>query len=250
MMGGYPGTTNIYRFLRDSDILDRLARREMIDDIAQASGEVVTLGLRQENFAQLPADIYAVVWTAAGGFGDPMERDPELVFEDWRNGAVTLASARDIYGVVIEEGAARLDDAATRILRAETRRARVARAARPRPRRLVGPELMRITENLTVRIENEAPHHCCAKCDSDLGPARDSYKDHCLREDRPIQHAVPLAGDPHRYIDADPQFRQFFCPGCGTLIENEVAITTDPVLRDIEIEFDADSLRRPRAAAE
>jgi N-methylhydantoinase B len=250
MMGGYPGTTNIYRFLRDSDILARLARREMIDDITQADGEVVTLGLRQENFSQAPADIYAVVWTAAGGFGDPMERDPALVFEDWRNGAVTLGSARDIYGVVIDAAAARLDEAATRALRAATRRARVERHAGARPRRLAGPELMRITDNLVVRLEDDAPHHCCAKCDGDLGPAQDSYKDHCLREDRPIQHAVPLAGDPHRYIDAEPQFRQFFCPGCGTLIENEVALATDPVLRDIEIEFDAATLRRPRAAAE
>jgi acetone carboxylase gamma subunit len=30
-------------------------------------------------------------------------------------------------------------------------------------------------------------------------------------------------------------FRQFFCLGCGALIENEVALDTDPVLRDIEV---------------
>ncbi len=95
MMGGYPGTTNIYRFVRNSDILERLARRDMVEDIAQVKGDVVTLGLRQENFEQLPSDVYAVVWTAAGGFGDPMERDPEHVREDFSNGAVTLDSARE-----------------------------------------------------------------------------------------------------------------------------------------------------------
>ena len=51
----------------------------MVEDIAQVQGEIVTLGLRQENFEQHPADVYAVIWTAAGGFGDPMERDPEMV---------------------------------------------------------------------------------------------------------------------------------------------------------------------------
>jgi acetone carboxylase gamma subunit len=30
-------------------------------------------------------------------------------------------------------------------------------------------------------------------------------------------------------------FRQFFCPGCGALVENEVARESDEVLRDIEL---------------
>ena len=248
MMGGYPGTTNIYRFVRASDILERLARREMVDDIAQVRGETVTLGLRQENFEQLPADVYAVVWTAAGGFGDPMERDPELVFADWQSGAVSGAAARDIYGVVIAGEA--LDAAATAALRKTVRRDRIARAQRTPPRRLTGPIALVITDNLRIRIEGGTPHHSCAKCDADLGPTRDNYKDHCLREDQPVAHAVPLSGDPHRYIDAEPQFRQFFCPGCGALVENEVALATEPVLHDIAIVVDESSLSRPRAAAE
>jgi acetone carboxylase gamma subunit len=65
-------------------------------------------------------------------------------------------------------------------------------------------------------------------------------------EVRAIAHAVPLSGDPHRYIDADPEFRQFFCPGCGALIENEIAVSTDPVLHDIAIDINT----RLRAAAE
>ncbi len=246
MMGGYPGTTNIYRFVRGSDILERLQQRAMVEDIAAVKGEAVTLGLRQENFEQRPSDVYAVVWTAAGGFGDPMERDPALVLEDCRNGAVGAAAARDIYGVVLAGDG--VDEAATRALREGTRRDRIARANRPRPRRLAGPVALRITDNLTVRIEGGVAHHCCAKCDADLGPAHENYKDHCLREDRPIAHAVPLSGDPHRYIDAEPQFRQFVCPGCGALIENEVALAGDPVLHDIAIVPDADALGRAQAA--
>jgi acetone carboxylase gamma subunit len=38
-----------------------------------------------------------------------------------------------------------------------------------------------------------------------------------------------------RYIDPDPVFRQFFCPACGRLIENEIALAGDPVLQDIQI---------------
>jgi N-methylhydantoinase B len=246
MMGGYPGTTNIYRFVRNSDILARLGRRDMVEDIADVRGEVVTLGLRQENFSQHPADVYAVVWTAAGGFGDPMERDPEHVFDDWQNGAVTLASAREIYGVVIDETARSLDRAATKALRQATRRSRIEGAGKAPPR-LSGTVALRITDNLVIRAERDGAHHACAKCDADLGPTRDNYKDHCVATVRPVSHAVPLAGDPHRYIDDAPEFRQFFCPGCGALVENEIAIASDPVLRDIAVEIDTSA---QRAAAE
>jgi N-methylhydantoinase B len=235
MMGGYPGTTNIYRFVKNSDVLERLKRREMVDDIAQVEGDIVTLGLRQENFEQGPSDVYAVIWTAAGGFGDPMERDPALVAEDWSNGAVTLAAARDIYGVVIDETARTADLAATASLRAATRRARVERAEAPPPKKLSGEVLLKVTDNLVLRDEHDGPHHACVKCGADLGPAQENYKEHCLYEVRPIAHAVPLSGDPKRYIDAVPEFRQFFCPGCGALVENEVALSSDPVLHDIEL---------------
>src|SRR5258708_5160476 len=222
MMGGYPGTPNRYTFIRDSDILDRLQRREMVEDALEAKGEEVTLQLRQENFEQHASDVYAVVWSAAGGFGDPMDRDAEHVLEDWRNGAVTLAAARDIYGVVIDDKAGVLDLKATKAPREDTRQKRGA-GIRVEPPKVARPSV-RVTENLLVRLDRPTPHHCCAKCDSDLGPTRDNYKDHCLREDNQIQRSSPPVGDPKRFIDDEPVFRQVFGPGCATLTENEIAV--------------------------
>src|SRR5262249_35847572 len=158
---------------------------------------------------------------AAGGFSDPMERNPHAVLEDWENAAVTAETASKIYGVVIDEDTARLDVQATKALRAGRRRARVE--DRIKPRRLTRAAALQLTENLVIRIEGGTPHHCCSKCDADLGPTSGNYKDYCIREDNAITHAVPLTGDPHRFVDAEPVFRQFFCPGCGALIENEVA---------------------------
>src|SRR5260221_23558 len=74
MMGGYPGTPNRYTFIRNSDILERLKRREMVEDAQEAKGEEVTLQLRQENFEQHAADIYAVVWSAAQSATSPTSR--------------------------------------------------------------------------------------------------------------------------------------------------------------------------------
>ena len=56
-----------------------------------------------------------------------------------------------------------------------------------------------------------------------------------MRRESDIGTANPNIGDYRRYIDDTPVFRQFFCPGCGALIENEVARADDPVLRDIEL---------------
>ena len=40
-----------------------------------------------------------------------------------------------------------------------------------------------------------------------------------------------------KLVDPLPQFRQFSCPGCGLLIENEIAIAEDPVLKDVELKL-------------
>jgi acetophenone carboxylase len=95
--------------------------------------------------------------------------------------------------------------------------------------------LFQATENISVRLDGGTAYQCCSRCNTELGPVSENYKLHCVRQDNAVNHATPLAGDPHRFIDALPVFRQFFCPGCGALIENEVAADGDPILRDIMI---------------
>jgi len=94
-----------------------------------------------------------------------------------------------------------------------------------------------VTDNLELRREDGGLRTACAKCAADLGPARDNYKDACVRREADISAANPNIGDWRRYIDDRPVFRQFFCPGCGALVENEIARADDEVLRDIEIDL-------------
>jgi N-methylhydantoinase B len=60
----------------------------------------------------------------AGGWGDPLERDPEAVVKDVRNELISLAAAAHDYGVVIDTHNWKVDDAATQRRRAEIRAAR------------------------------------------------------------------------------------------------------------------------------
>jgi N-methylhydantoinase B len=74
--------------------------------------------------------VMRVVTTGGGGWGDPLEREPERVLRDVVQGKVSAEAARADYGVVVRwdesegEVAYALDDAATARLRAELRAAR------------------------------------------------------------------------------------------------------------------------------
>ena len=51
-----------------------------------------------------PGDIVHVASGGSGGWGDPLERDPEAVVRDVRSGFVTDDEASESYGVVLENG--------------------------------------------------------------------------------------------------------------------------------------------------
>jgi N-methylhydantoinase B len=65
--------------------------------------------------------------SGGGGFGDPLERDPQLVLEDVKDELITIEAAREFYGVVIEEIDAeaceyRINEEETRKLREELKK--------------------------------------------------------------------------------------------------------------------------------
>jgi N-methylhydantoinase B len=64
-------------------------------------------------------DLFRHEVAGAGGWGDPLERDPALVLKDVRNEFVSRAAARIDYGVVIEGDD--VDEAATSALRRQMR---------------------------------------------------------------------------------------------------------------------------------
>ena len=77
----------------------------------------------------VPGDYFTRPSAGGGGFGDPLERDPEAVLRDVEDGYVTIAGARRDYGVVVEEidievCEYQLDLEATRSVREEIRASR------------------------------------------------------------------------------------------------------------------------------
>ena len=236
MMGGYPSTTNAYTFVRDSDILERMGESRLIEDASEVDGKPVLLQLRQENFTQNAADVYAVRWSGGGGFGDPLRRDPERIAHDLEHLNITPEAARDIFGAVLD-GDEQVDAAATLERRARIRAERLERLGNGNGAREIHKDEAAFPagDNLAVYGTGGGARWACAHCAADLGPLADNYKDVCLREDQPVSRSNPLVGDPADFIDDAVAFRLFYCPSCGSQIDNEIAVDSDPVMRDIEL---------------
>jgi len=87
-------------------------------------------------FSDVPigeGDEFSRPTAGGGGFGDPLERDPNLVIEDIKDDYVSVARAAKDYGVVVTTIDAELcdyavDEAATAALRATIRAERVTNA--------------------------------------------------------------------------------------------------------------------------
>ena len=69
-------------------------------------------------------DVYYTHWQGGGGYGDPLLRDPAAVLDDVLDGFISARSAREHYGVAIDNTC--VDQAATEALRAELRAQRAS----------------------------------------------------------------------------------------------------------------------------
>jgi N-methylhydantoinase B len=66
-------------------------------------------------------DVFRHVLAGAGGWGDPLERDPAAVLRDVRNELLSLEKAAAEYGVMVDPGIWSVNAAATERQRAEIR---------------------------------------------------------------------------------------------------------------------------------
>jgi len=106
---------------------------------------------------------------------------------------------------------------------------------------------VRITENLSIDLSTE--EWCCVACNHRLAPARTNYKTGCLVAEVPMDEAPPplvegqaLSFTPHADFC---RLVEFYCPACGTVLENEYLPPGHPLTHDIELDIDALKARHP-----
>ena len=103
---GFGGATNQFTVRRDGVELEPSPVPAKVSGFSLRSGDVVV-----------------VRTSGGGGYGDPLERDPNLVVDDVRRGLISPQKAREVYGVAVSDG--RMDSSLTADLRNTIRSNRV-----------------------------------------------------------------------------------------------------------------------------
>ena len=197
LAGGAPGSQVRQRFgtgvLRDGAFRAPAGT----GDAAELGGSWQELGPKQGLMPMTREDVVALLWQGGGGFGDPLERDPEAVRRDIDAGRVTETSAAEIYGVTG-------DDESTRALRVTIRSARLGCPAadpmRAKDGRPFGDALR------LRRIDEEWVVVCC-KTPLSTGSTR--WRSGALGQ----PFAMPDGNPP---LHPELAMTAWYCPECGT----------------------------------
>jgi N-methylhydantoinase B len=229
LFGGYPGGPNRVVQRHGTDIREWFERGEIPSDIRELSGTEHLPQPKDTGLVQTPVDVHEFQLSAGAGFGDPLLREPERVAEDVRLRYVSREAAGAIFGVVLDDDGEFAGEA-TEQRRRQMRVERLGGGTVAPIAEIDGP---RVAEYL-VEVGDPA-RIACRMCGEEICGRDGSPKDGLLRRDLPITAAGPLFAEPSIYVDAEVQLRQFCCPSCATLVEVEVALAGDPVLRDTEL---------------
>lgn len=100
--GGHPSNAVRYEMIRDSDVRERFEHGEIPADKEDIDGDVEVMPPKYQT-QQAPDDVYYCLWQGGGGFGDPLDRDPEKVAQDVREEYVSEKEAQDTYGVILDK---------------------------------------------------------------------------------------------------------------------------------------------------
>ena len=124
MFGGYPGAPSLLMLKEGTKVDEVIAAEKAPDQLDDIGGDGRLLPYCEFDIGK--NDVLYMRMSSGGGYGDPLDREPERVLTDIENGIVSQQEARDIYGVVVALDALdTLDAAQTEELRAKLRRQRL-----------------------------------------------------------------------------------------------------------------------------
>ena len=215
IFGGYPGCNVGYTTFRDANVdelPDRLEALRGAEQVTSSGGSSSSPTATSSTSAS---------WAAAATA--TLDRDPELVLRDVLAGLVTEEPARDVYGVVVDG-----DD-----VDAEATRAAPARAARSAARpSFDGPDeradVPRTGRRLSEYLQRtEADRRSAHGAVPRSRPDGADWKEHAVLRRIPVEEAGP-----HRTASGEFFLIEACCPGCGTLLDAELAAGGDPPLHD------------------
>lgn len=241
LFGGYPVGNYIqdsYLFIADKEkMLEQLSEERKYPTVPEelnVSGVNIS---EHEDFnlerelggirIQVPEhSVIVYTYGCGGGYGDPLDRDPERVLEDVKKAAATIETATNVYGVIIEPSTLEIDLDKTEKKRNEIRKERIEKSQKLTDNEIgtrssASPSgekksLMRIHEYLEI-IEDDSGRKVisCIKCGNHFCETGDNYKNYSLRWTKDIREMKPVEEGKQSIT----HYQEYICPGCGTLLE-------------------------------
>jgi N-methylhydantoinase B len=125
LFGGLPAAPNRIINVADSNVRELLAGGRIPRSIEEIEGDRSLIEQRFESLSQGGGDVWINWWCGGPGYGDPLDREPEMVVADVIKGVITAEQALAAYGLVLSEadGGVAADAAATEAERAKRRKA-------------------------------------------------------------------------------------------------------------------------------
>jgi N-methylhydantoinase B len=240
LFGGYPSPAGHYLILHKTNLLDRMKSRQLPDNIGELKADQTIYLRAKSNGASLAnGDVFEIRVGGGGGYGDPLERKPELVAHDLSIGAVSIAAAENTYGVKFEaDGSVKID--ATQQLRRQLLSERgqwpkveIGMAAEKRSPATGAPDCA--VHEYVIATDREGERIlACISCGTRLCGYAGDYKSGALVDEGSVC-LIPSAQDPSYYVDENIVFRRFCCPSCHVQLAAEIVRAEEPVTAEMRL---------------
>ena len=241
LFGGLPGSVQVRRLLRATDFTELVAQGRIPTDAEIFSFE------REDELAAIDrgglnaGDALLAVTSGGGGYGDPLQREPERVVRDVRVGMVSAQAARNVYGVILEDSGDIADLAGTEAMRRKIRDRRLQESEPGDPNvtantnapPIEGAGETLIGNCLAVVADNGGNRtYACSECGTRLGPVDRDPKRYALVRKASLDEIS--SWNVHGRTE-EIRILEFYCPGCAQMIGSQVRRSDDPDLWDMSL---------------
>lgn len=236
IFGGYPANNTWTIIVEEAGLAESVRNGNPAPEPDELSGKIRYLPTKMSRLFAL-TDVHYHVWEGGGGYGDPLDRTPALVSKDVIHRRISARCAKEVYGVVLDDLTGEIDETATSHLRERYRRERLKsrKTQRPnvqfyKPSTLVSADRIEAGARMTEYLEIAGDTVRCLKCGGLISPADRNYKEFVPSRERPLTVAGAWRSPTKEFV-----LREFYCPGCGTMLDVEMTRRGDPVLWDVSL---------------
>ena len=217
--GGYPAASCRIHPIRNSNVSE-LFDKNIYPTEENLTGNTESIRQKVGRLGFNENDVLIFGGGGGGGVGDPLLRDPQVVWKDIDNGFITQTHAEKVYGVVLGfEGT--IDAEKTKNVRQKMRSDRLSGNT---PEKSGQPSSVGVA--VKIEVSGKDRNWACSSCDHNLGDQKSNWREHATNKEKLI---VDFFDDHQMYVRRRNQtpevvIREYFCPSCAAALTVDVGI--------------------------